>query len=84
MNFLSQLYCKLALFFSSPLGRSGLIVIFFYSLVASLLPDGKIGLVIYTLMLIPLTEFLFELMEQVANGEKVSSDINKFFTSKSK
>lgn len=77
-------WSKFALFFSFPLRRSALIVIFFYALTASLLPDGKIGLIIYILMLIPLTEFLFELMEQVANGETVSSDIKQFFISKNK
>ncbi len=75
---------KLALFFTYPLCRSALIVIFLYSLVASLLPEGNIGTVIYLLMLFPLIEFLFELMEQVANGEKIGSEIKPFFTSKNK
>lgn len=75
---------NLALFISYPFHRSALIVIFIYALAASLLPDGKIGMIIYVLMLIPLTEFLFELMEQIANGEKVSTDIKQFFTAKNK
>jgi len=75
---------KLALLFSYPLRRSPLIVIFIYALVVSLLPEGKIGLIIYVLLLIPLTEFLFELMEQIANGEKISTNLKQFFAAKNK
>jgi len=55
-----------------------------YALIASLLPEGKIGAVVFTLMLFPLSEFLFELMEQVANGEEFGSNSKKLFSTENK
>jgi len=55
-----------------------------YALIASLLPEGKIGIIIFVLMLFPLSEFLFELMEQVANGEEFSSATSKLFSTENK
>lgn len=75
---------KLSFFFAIPFNRSALIVIFLYALVASLLPDGKLGMLLLAIMLFPLTEFLFELMEKIANGEKLSSDLKQFFVSQNK
>ena len=75
---------KMAFFFSSPLSRSSLIVIFIYSLVVSWLPEGKIGLVIHLLLLFPLTEYLFELMEKIANGEKLTSKVKLLLWSENK
>jgi len=59
-------------------------VIFIYSLVVSWLPEGKIGLAIHLLLLFPLTEYLFELMEKTANGEKLNSKAKLFLWSKNK
>lgn len=42
-----------------------------------MLPSGKVGMFLFFIMLFPLTEFLFELMEKIANGEKITSDIKK-------
>ncbi len=59
-------------------------IIFIYALVTSLLPDGKIGMFLLIFMLFPLIAFLFELMEKIANGEKLNSDLKQFFVSENK
>ncbi len=75
---------KLSYFFTFPFNPTTLTVIFLYALVMALIPEGKIGLMIFALILFPLTEFLFDLMEQVANGEKLNTDIKRLFNSEKK
>jgi len=72
------------MFFLFPFKKSALTVMLIYAIVVSLLPDGKIGSILFILLLFPLAEFLFELMEQVANGEEVSSDNSKLFSTENK
>jgi len=72
------------MFFLFPFKKSALTVMLIYAIVLSLLPDGKVGIILFILLLFPLAEFLFELMEQVANGEEVSSDNSKLFSTENK
>jgi len=75
---------KFGWFFSFPFKKSAMIVMLMYALIVSLLPEGKIGMVIFVLMLFPLSEFLFELMEQVANGEELNPSSQKLFSTENK
>jgi len=76
---LTPFWNKLSYFFLSPFNLRSLVFISFFGLTLALIPSGKIGLAISVVVLIPITNFLFTLMEDIANRETPTTEIKSIF-----
>lgn len=61
-----------------PFNSGVMLFILLFALLLSLLPAGKIGLVLLLLLLLPVVELMFESMESVACGEELPKKVTKF------
>jgi len=57
-----------------------LLLVSFFSLAFTLIPTGLFGDVVFLIFLIPLTEFLFDSMEQTASGDTLRPSLSRYFS----
>ena len=75
---------KLGDFFSAPLSRVALAMMSLFAILIALLPSNIFGPLLFVLLLLPLTEFLFEIMENRASGDAHKRKLSEYLTLKNK
>ncbi len=67
-----------------PVTRSAIGVLLLFAAIFSLLPFGKIGAILFLICLIPLVEFMFVGMEEIAAGDSLKISFSEFTNLKNK
>jgi len=75
---------KLSSLLSMPLTSGPMFVILLFSFIFALLPDGKVGALLVFICLVPVIEFMFDCMEQIASGEKLQIKMTNYLSLENK
>lgn len=78
------LLSKLSFFFLLPIQTTLLIKLIIFSMIISVIPNNKIGIAVFIALMFPVSEFLFTIMEKVANGEPIKAEKKQWFSSEKK